>query len=89
MDVVTAIASQYNCGLGAPAMDMPEDVQPQGVAADEMTVEQALAAREAIINQAQNQVAVMEAAAKEDPFSVDLEILARTIPVVFRGTGAV
>jgi hypothetical protein len=54
-----------------------EDVQPQGVAADEMTVEQALAAREAIINQAQNQVAVMEAAAKEDPFSVDLEILAQ------------
>ncbi|WP_458117017.1 hypothetical protein [Arthrobacter sp. D2-10] len=44
---------------------------------DEMTVEQALAAREAIINQAQNQVAVMEAAAKDDPFSVDLEILAQ------------
>jgi hypothetical protein len=43
----------------------------------EMTVEQALAAREAIINQAQNQVAVMEAAAKDDPFSVDLEILAQ------------
>ncbi|GAB3540211.1 hypothetical protein GCM10027403_29580 [Arthrobacter tecti] len=43
----------------------------------EMTVEQALAARQAIIGQAQNQVAMMEAAAKDDPFSVDLEILAQ------------
>lgn len=43
----------------------------------DMTVEQALATREAIINQAQNQVAAMEAAAKDDPFSVDLELLAQ------------
>ncbi|WP_299165063.1 hypothetical protein [uncultured Arthrobacter sp.] len=43
----------------------------------EMTVEQALATREAIINQAQNQVAAMEAVAKDDPFSVDLELLAQ------------
>lgn len=53
------------------SVSMSEDQQ------GEMTVEQALAAREAIINQAQNQVAVMEAAAKDDPFSVDLEILAQ------------
>ncbi len=45
--------------------------------AGELTVEQALAARQAIIGQAQNQVAMMEAAAKDDPFSVDLEILAQ------------
>lgn len=54
-----------------------ETGRPGGAGRDELTVEQALAAREAIINQAQNQVAVMEAAAKDDPFSVDLEILAQ------------
>ncbi|WP_323961600.1 hypothetical protein GC088_06740 [Arthrobacter sp. JZ12] len=50
---------------------------PAATDGPEMTVEQALAAREAIIGQAQNQVAMMEAAAKDDPFSVDLEILAQ------------
>lgn len=54
-----------------------QDIRPEAADPAEMTVEQALAAREAIVNQAQNQVAVMEAAAKDDPFSVDLEILAQ------------
>lgn len=54
-----------------------QDNQSEVAQQSEMTVEQALAAREAIVNQAQNQVAVMEAAAKDDPFSVDLEILAQ------------
>lgn len=60
---------------GAPSTG--QDGQAEIAHRGEMTVEQALAAREAIINQAKNQVAVMEAAAKEDPFSVDLEILAQ------------
>ncbi|MDF9278449.1 hypothetical protein P4U43_11685 [Arthrobacter sp. EH-1B-1] len=62
---------------GTP-LTSPAEVSPSDVAhPDGMTVEQALAAREAIAHQAQNQVAVMEAAAKDDPFSVDLEILAQ------------
>ena len=42
-----------------------------------MTVEQALAAREALEGQARNQVAMMEAMRREDPYSVDLELLAQ------------
>lgn len=64
----------------AAAAGLPEQQQnpPSSVSsAVEMTVEQALAAREAIIGQAQNQVAMMEAAAKDDPFAVDLELLAQ------------
>lgn len=70
--------------FGSPRSDQSDsgaaDAEGAGAVAakqDELTVEQALAAREAIISQAQNQVAVMEAAAKDDPFSVDLEILAQ------------
>ncbi len=40
-----------------------------------MSVEQALAAREAIVGEAQEQVANMEASREDDPFTVDLEIL--------------
>lgn len=64
-------------GTTAAPRTPEEPEQPQAAGRGELTVEQALAAREAIINQAQNQVAVMEAAAKDDPFSVDLEILAQ------------
>lgn len=53
------------------------DEAATGADQPEMTVEQALAAREAIIGQAQNQVAMMEAAAKDNPFEVDLELLAQ------------
>ncbi|WP_028280070.1 hypothetical protein [Arthrobacter sp. H5] len=57
----------------------PDGTQPGGeaTAVDLMSVEQALAAREAIIGQAENQVAMMEASRTDDPFSVDLEILAQ------------
>ncbi|MCC9196336.1 hypothetical protein QNO08_11085 [Arthrobacter sp. zg-Y820] len=42
-----------------------------------MTVEQALVAREALHEQARNQVAAMEAIQAEDPQAVDLELLAQ------------
>ena len=42
-----------------------------------MTVEQALAAREALEGQARNQVAAMEAMRADDPHAVDLELLAQ------------
>lgn len=42
-----------------------------------MTVEQALAAREALKHQARNQVAAMEALQQTDPNAVDLELLAQ------------
>ncbi|MDF2497521.1 MAG: hypothetical protein K0Q86_1153, partial [Arthrobacter koreensis] len=42
-----------------------------------MTVEQALAAREALKHQARNQVAAMEALQQSDPHAVDLELLAQ------------
>ncbi len=43
---------------------------------DRMSVEQALAAREALIGQAQNQAAALASQQQEDPFSVDLAVLA-------------
>ena len=42
-----------------------------------MSVEQALAAREALKHQARNQVAAMEALQQSDPHAVDLELLAQ------------
>ena len=42
-----------------------------------MSVEQALAAREALKHQARNQVAAMEALQRADPHAVDLELLAQ------------
>ncbi|MCC3271265.1 hypothetical protein MUK71_09900 [Arthrobacter zhangbolii] len=42
-----------------------------------MTVEQALAAREALEGQARNQIAAMEAMQADDPHAVDLELLAQ------------
>ncbi len=46
------------------------------VSPEELTVQQALAAREALIGQAQNQAAALAAEQHEDPFSVDLAVLA-------------
>lgn len=43
---------------------------------ERMSVEQALAAREALIGQAQNQAAALASQQQEDPFSVDLAVLA-------------
>lgn len=43
----------------------------------DMSVEQALAAREALKHQARNQVAAMEALQQADPHAVDLELLAQ------------
>lgn len=44
---------------------------------ENMSVEQALAAREALKHQARNQVAAMEALQQSDPHAVDLELLAQ------------
>ncbi|MBG6181090.1 hypothetical protein [Arthrobacter sp. CAN_A1] len=53
-------------------------VDPQAApTVDKMSVEQALAARQAIVGEAQEQVAEMAAARQDDPFTVDLEILAQ------------
>ncbi len=46
-------------------------------AVEDLSVEQALAAREAIIGQAVDQVAMIEGRTAKDPFAVDLEILAQ------------
>ncbi|GAA1130967.1 hypothetical protein [Arthrobacter flavus] len=54
----------------------PED-DSAAVPVDQMSVQQALAAREAIVQQAQEQVAQMETVNDDDPFTVDLEILAQ------------
>lgn len=70
--------------IGSRDSDRSRHHEPAGTrsegeisAADLMSVEQALAAREAIIGQAENQVAMMEASKTDDPFAVDLEILAQ------------
>lgn len=57
----------------------PEEaaVEGDGTAVDDLSVEQALAAREAIIGQAVEQVAMIEGRTAHDPFAVDLEILAQ------------
>jgi len=61
----------------------PQAAGPEASAADvnadiaNMSVEQALAAREALKHQARNQVAAMEALQKADPQGVDLELLAQ------------
>ncbi|MBD8043461.1 hypothetical protein H9638_06505 [Arthrobacter sp. Sa2BUA2] len=54
----------------------PSAPEPNADIAD-MTVEQALAAREALKHQARNQVAAMEALQQADPQAVDLELLAQ------------
>ncbi|MBD7994350.1 hypothetical protein H9639_03450 [Arthrobacter sp. Sa2CUA1] len=58
----------------APAR--PAATEPNADIAD-MSVEQALAAREALKHQARNQVAAMEALQQADPHAVDLELLAQ------------
>ena len=63
-------------GAGAPG---PEDQLPDG-----MTVEQALAARELLAQQAQNQLAKMEHIAAYDPDAVDQDVLAEQIALAER-----
>ena len=70
----TAGAADKSAAPGAPAAGADED--PNADVAN-MSVEQALAARQALEGQARNQVAMMEAMRKEDPYSVDLELLAQ------------
>ncbi|MHA7155017.1 hypothetical protein [Arthrobacter sp. TMN-50] len=51
--------------------------QPPAPDVDQMSVTQAPAARQAIVDEAQMQVARMESSLPDDPFTVDLEILAQ------------
>ena len=65
-------------GKTAPGME------PASVAAEGMTVEQALAARTLLAEQAKNQIAKMEHTASLDPEAVDPEILAEQIALAER-----
>ncbi|RKR29769.1 hypothetical protein [Arthrobacter oryzae] len=65
----------------APAAD---GVGPGGTTPQDMTVEQALAARELLVEQAKNQMAKMEPIAATDPDAVDPAILAEQIAMAER-----
>jgi hypothetical protein len=67
--------------LKAPAAD---GVGPGGTTPQDMTVEQALAARELLVEQAKNQMAKMEHIAATDPDAVDPAILAEQIAMAER-----
>ncbi|MFT4468713.1 hypothetical protein ACMX2H_02280 [Arthrobacter sulfonylureivorans] len=63
-----------------PAADGQEQLSTAGreaVDAGEMTVEQALAARDLLMGQAKNMVAMMESRQEQSPHDVDLELLAQ------------
>ena len=62
----------------AAAPDKPlSEAGREAVDAGEMTVEQALAARDLLMGQAKNMVAMMESRQEQDPHDVDLELLAQ------------
>ncbi|MER2137718.1 MAG: hypothetical protein ABS909_07650, partial [Arthrobacter sp.] len=61
---------------GSPQVK-PADAEEPNADVANMSVEQALAAREALKHQARNQVAAMEALQQSDPHAVDLELLAQ------------
>ncbi|WP_159802765.1 hypothetical protein [Arthrobacter zhaoguopingii] len=67
-------------GAGAAGEPQATGAAPaagQGAGGEDLSVEQALAAREAIAAQARDQVALIEAAQGTDPFAVDPAILAK------------
>lgn len=74
-----AAAPQADTPPSAPSQAGPDSQLPQG-----MTVEQALAARTLIAEQARNQIAKMEHIAANDPEAVDPEILAEQIALAER-----
>ncbi|MGW9404766.1 hypothetical protein ACWGQ2_12475 [Arthrobacter sp. NPDC055585] len=68
--------SQVPAGNENPRAKAAAAAEPNADVAN-MSVEQALAAREALKHQARNQVAAMEALQQSDPHAVDLELLAQ------------
>ncbi|GAA1340298.1 hypothetical protein [Arthrobacter roseus] len=56
--------------------DSSPSTSPEGESQERMSIEQALAAREALMGQAQNQAAALASQQQENPFSVDLAVLA-------------
>ncbi len=64
-------------GAAGPRESGTAPAAGQGAAGEDLSVEQALAAREAIAAQARDQVAMIEAAQGTDPFAVDPAILAK------------
>ena len=72
-------------GSGAGAMaKAAEKPAPEESAGPEMSVEQALAVRELIAAQVQNQTAKLEHIADQDPLAVDPEVLAQQIALAER-----
>ncbi|EMY35288.1 hypothetical protein D477_005351 [Arthrobacter crystallopoietes BAB-32] len=69
-------APSPNSTAGAQTSELPP-AAAEAVAAGEMTMEQALAARELLIGQAKNMANVLAAQQQEDPRKVDLEVLAQ------------
>ena len=67
-----------------PAAPAGDGVGPGGKTPEGMTVEQALAARELLVEQAQNQLAKMEHIAANDPDAVDPAVLAEQIALAER-----
>jgi hypothetical protein len=95
----TATPAQEKPGLGKPAPEKPGSApasgkpSPGGDRADaahtspaeaDMSVEQALAVRELIAAQVQNQTSKLEHIAEQDPLAVDPEVLAQQIALAER-----
>ena len=71
-------------GTRAPKAPAADGVGPGGKSPEGMTVEQALAARELLAEQAKNQVAKMEHISATDPDAVDPAVLAEQIALAER-----
>ena len=71
---------------GGPAQpnQAPASDAPKGPAESEMSVEQALAVRELIAAQVQNQTSKLEHIAEQDPLAVDPDVLAQQIALAER-----
>lgn len=76
----TATPAQEKPGVGKPAPETPGSAPAEA----DMSVEQALAVRELIAAQVQNQTSKLEHIAEQDPLAVDPEVLAQQIALAER-----
>lgn len=76
----TATPAQEKPGVGKPAPEKPGSAPAEA----DMSVEQALAVRELIAAQVQNQTSKLEHIAEQDPLAVDPEVLAQQIALAER-----
>ncbi|BCW71669.1 hypothetical protein [Arthrobacter sp. NicSoilB8] len=83
-DTAQRNAAPTDSGPRAPMAPAADGVVPGGKAPAGMTVEQALAARELLAEQAKNQVAKMEHISATDPDAVDPAVLAEQIALAER-----